>query len=96
MPKPNKIDVISGTLKFHIPIDRNDRNAVTAAYAIADGMLAASPKSFQATLETHLNRVPAPKPAPEATEPEPEARDGGLDIPDNLRRTAESVSTAAE
>lgn len=92
MAKTKKIDVISGTLKFHIPIDRNDRGAVTAAYAIADGMLAASPKSYQATLATHLNRViaPAPEPQPELATNDP--ADDGLDIPDNLRREPEPAA----
>ena len=97
MPKKTpKIDVISGTLKFHIPFDRKDRNCVIAAYAIADGILAAVQKSrdetgiFQVTLESHLNRVSAPEPTPEASGPVPEAPDAdppdNLDIPETLRR----------
>ena len=97
MPKTPKIDVITGVLKFHIPVDRNDRNSVTAAYALADGLLGAAPESWQATLETRLNRVAAPEPEPKASDPVvPEAPDAeppdDLDIPDNLRRTTEPAA----
>lgn len=94
---PKKIDVISGILKFHIPIDRNDRKSVNAAYAAADRVLAAAPAGAQATMTTRLSRVPAPAPAPEASEPEPKSEDdGGLpDMPENLRRVPRAEPAAA-
>ncbi len=91
MAKTPKIDVITGVLKFHIPVDRNDRNSVTAAYALADGLLGAAPESWQATLETRLNRVAVPEPEPSLASI---SGADDLDIPDNLRRTA--AAEAAE
>ncbi len=99
MPKTPKIDVITATLTVHIPVGRGDSESVHKAYAIANDLLAATPEFAQATLDTRLNRVPAPEPKAEASEPELAANDpadDGLDIPERLRRTAETEPAAAE
>jgi hypothetical protein len=85
MPKTPKIDVITAKLICHIPVDRSDRESVDTAYAFADHLRDTAAECGQTTVETRLNRVPAPEPA-----------DDGLDIPDNLQRTAETEPAAAE
>lgn len=88
-PKIPKIDVITVKLTCHIPVNRDDRESVDAAYATAHGLCVAAEDLGQTTWEKRLNRVPAPKPAPQDPDIAPGAAlDAGLDIPDNLRRTA--------
>ena len=95
MPKP-KIDVITVKLTVHIPVDPGDIDSVQETARRADALLRYSEGHGIASIETRLNRVPAPKPAPEATEAEPKPADDGLDIPEPLRRTAETETAAAE
>ena len=106
MPKTPKIDVLTVTLKRHIPIDRKNAASVLEAYSRADELTAAARDYGQAGIATCLNRVTAlapemevPEPKPEASEPEPvepntEFIDDGLDIPDNLRRTDPETAAA--
>ena len=97
MAKTPKIDAITGVLTFHIPIDPDDSNSVIAAYALADALLATTPKSWQSTLKKRVNRVPAPAPAPVAAEPEPtEPPADVMDFPPGLDRRAETEPAAAE
>ena len=101
MPKTPKINVITGKLTCHIAVDRSDRESVDKVYEIFDRMCDDASLVGQASIETRLNRVPAPKPAPEASEPaldpgptEPAA--DGLDIPERLRRAPKPEPAAAE
>ena len=97
MAKTPKIDAITGVLTFHIPIDPDDSNSVIAAYALADALLATTPKSWQSTLKKRVNRVPAPAPAPVAAEPESGGTPGdGMDFPSGLDRRGEAEQDAAE
>ena len=89
-----KHDVITVKLTCHIPVNRDNREAVDAAYATAQGLCIAAEGLGQTTWEKRLNRVPAPEPAQPAPEPELTAHTtapagDGLDSPDFLRRTAE-------
>ena len=106
MPKTPKIDVITVKLTCHIPVNRDNREAVDAAYATAQGLCVAAEGLGQTTWEKRLNRVPAPAPAPVAAEPvegnldppesKSEAPDDGMDFPDGLDRRPESETAAAE
>ena len=99
MSKTPRIDVLTVTLKRHIPIDRKNAASVLEAYSRADELTAAARDYGQAGIATCLNRVTAlalemevPKPQPEAPDP----ADDNLDIPERLRRTAETKTAAAE
>lgn len=97
MPKTPKIDVITVKLTVHIPVDRDDRKAVAAAYKLADSLCEAGDAIGEtAAYEARLNRVPAPRSAPEPKAETTEPPDDGLDIPERLRRTAETEPAAAE
>ena len=87
MPKTPKIDVITVKLICHIPVNRSDRESVDAAYDTAHRLCDTAESLGQTTWEKRLNRIRAPKPAPEASEPEPEPTDDGLDIPPHMVRT---------
>ena len=99
MPKTPKIDVITVKLTVHIPVDPGSVDSVQEAADDVEQLLAHGNGLGQASIETRLNRVPAPEPKAEASEPEPEANDpadDNLDIPESLRRTAETEPAAAE
>lgn len=95
-----KIDVITVKLTCHIPVNRDDRNAVDEAYAIADGLGDGAAALGQTSYEARLNRVTAPEPKSVAEPVEgdldtPESkpkRDDDLDVPPNLRRTGGPIS----
>ena len=98
-----KINVITVNLICHIPIDRDDRRAVDAAYKLADSLCEKGDEigetvAYHARLDRVMAPVPTapePKPklaVPEAPKPEPPKDD--LDIPENLSRTPKP--TAAE
>ena len=105
-PKTPKIDVLTVTVKRHIPIDRKNAALVLEAYSRADELTTAARDYGEAGIATCLNRVAALAPeleVPAAAEPPdlgddagPEAPDDGLDIPAGLDRRAETDSAAAE
>ncbi len=88
-PKTKKIDVITVKITCHIPVERDDRESVDEAYHNAERLWLAAESLGQTTWERRLNRVPAPKPLPQPTT----EADDGLDVPDNLRRTADTEQT---
>ena len=102
MPKTKKIHVLTVKLTCHIPVNPGDVMSVQEAANYAEILHGAGEDYGQTTVETRLNRVPAPEPAPEASEPEPKSEDDGfdpqpddgLDIPDNLRRTSPEPAAA--
>ncbi|KKL55643.1 hypothetical protein LCGC14_2253350 [marine sediment metagenome] len=99
MPKTNKINVLTVKLTVHIPVDPGSVDSVQEAADDIEQLLAHGNGLGQASIETRLNRVPAPKPAPEASEPALAANDpadDNLDIPERLRRTAETEPAVAE
>ena len=94
MPNKTKIDVLTVKLTVQIPLEPANSVTVLDAYKRADELLNfCSGEGHQVTIETRQNRVPAPEPAQEASEPEPAG--DGLDIPDNLRRVPKRDESAA-
>ena len=93
MPKTPKIDVLTVTLKRHIPIDRKNAASVLEAYSRADELTAAARDYGQAGIATCLNRVTALAPEMEVPAPADDGLDG-LDIPDHLRRTDPETAAA--
>ena len=98
MPKTNKINVLTVKVTVHIPVDPGDVESVNTVAVGATHLHAAAAALGEATMESRLNRVPAPKPAPEASEPaldpgptEP-PDDDGLDIPPALDRRGDTPS----
>ena len=93
MPKKTpKIDVLTVTLKRHIPIDRKNAASVLEAYSRADELTAAARDYGQAGITTCLNRVAAlapgvEVPAPEASEPESKSEDPRADPADESETT---------
>ena len=88
-----KIHVLTVKLTVHIPVNPGSPDSVKRAADQADALRAAGSIVGETTVDWRLNRVPAPKPAPEASEPEPtESADDGLDIPENLKRTTETAA----
>lgn len=87
-----KIDVLIVKLTVHIPLDRPNAVTVIAAYEQADRLEAyCSREGRQVSKEQRITRVPAW----ESGESLPPATDDGLDIPEPLRRTAETEPAAA-
>jgi hypothetical protein len=77
-----KHDVITAKLTCHIPVDLADPDSVRVAAERTKALLKAAKGFGQASMpKPCFGRVPAP---------EPEPADDGLDIPDNLRRTAQT------
>ncbi len=91
-----KIHVLTVKLTVHIPVDPGDVMSVQEAANYAEILRGAGEDYGQTTMETRLNRVPAPEPKAEGPEPEPgpEPADDGLDIPDKLRRAAPETVAA--
>ncbi len=99
MTKTPKIHVLTVKLTCHIPVDPGDFHSVQDAARVATAPHAHAAEKGQTTIETRLNRVPTPEPKAEASEPELAANDpadDNLDIPERLRRTAETEPAAAE
>ena len=97
MPK-TKINVLTVTLKVDIPVDPGSLRSVQDAATSAERLREVGNKIGRATMETRLNRVPAPEsepePPPEAAERETVAAPpDDLDIPDNLRRVPKPAAT---
>jgi hypothetical protein len=94
MPKTKKVDVLTVKLTVHILLNPGDIDSVQEAARHADALLRYSAGHGTASMESRLNRVSVREIQP--PEPEPEPADDGLDIPDNLQRTAETEPAAAE
>ena len=89
MPKHH---VLTVKLTCHIPVNPGSPDSVKHAALQAKGLQLCGSTVGETTVDWRLARVPAPEPAQPEPEPEPaadEAHDESLDIPDNLRRTAE-------
>ncbi len=71
MPKTKKINVLTITLKVDIPVDPGSVKSVQYAAGIAERMEETANQIGTVTMETRLNRVPAPQPkfGPATTEP---------------------------
>ncbi|KKK55054.1 hypothetical protein LCGC14_3078430 [marine sediment metagenome] len=82
-----KHDVLTVKTITHIPVDPGDMDSVEQAVLRAEHLGTVAKGLGQTTTETRLNRVPAPEPAPEASEPTEPAADG-MDFPDGLDRRA--------
>ena len=103
-PKIKKIDVITVKLTCHIPHELGDIVSLHDATDAIEGLRRYAADLGQTTIESRVARVPAPEPKPEASEPKSddprvsttESAADGLDIPERLRRTAETEPAAAE
>ena len=90
-----KIHVMRHKLQLDIEVDPASHASLDHAAGILTSVnahVAGLDHTTMKIIDSRLVRVDAPKPAPEASEPEPvepntEFIDDGLDIPDNLRRT---------
>lgn len=98
MPKKTpKIHVMRHKLELDIEVDPASYESLDHAAGVVTSVNAHVAGLERATLkiiDSRLTRVPAPKPAPEVSEPEP--ADDGLDIPDHMRRVPKPAPAAAE
>ena len=97
MTKTPKIHVLTVKLTCHIPVDPGDFHSVQDAARVATALHAHAAEKGQTSIETRLNRVPAPEPKAEASEPEPEALQpaaDNLDGPFFLDRTDPKMAAA--
>ena len=62
MPKAQKINVLTITLKVNIPVDPGSVRSIQDAAGQAERLREAANRIGRATVETRLNRVPAPEP----------------------------------
>jgi hypothetical protein len=84
-----KIHVITVKVSVHIPVDPSSHASLdTAAGVIAVICAHAETVGFGTVIDSRLNRVTAPEPEPEPELPEVAPAEN-LDVPPNLRRTAE-------
>ncbi len=84
MPKTPKIHALTATLKCHVQVDPGDMLSLHNATDAIEGLRRYAAELGQTTIETRLNRVPAPEPEPATDE---------LDTPDNLRRGPKPAAT---
>ncbi len=66
MTKAPKIDVITVKLTCHIPVDPGGVDSVQAAARHSEELSYFASEFGETTVETRLNRVPAPEPKPDA------------------------------
>ena len=64
-----KINVLTGTLRIHVPIDLGSTESLLDATAHIEQLRDIASEFGQVILETRLNRVAAPAPKPAAAEP---------------------------
>ena len=60
MPNKTKVDVLTVKLTVNIPLERSNSVTVLDAYKRADELLVFSSNMGETSIETRLNRVPAP------------------------------------
>jgi hypothetical protein len=70
MPKTQKINVLTVTLKVDIPVDPSSIKSVQDTAGQAERLRELGNMVGRATMDTRLNRVPALQPPPDATEAE--------------------------
>ena len=101
MPKTPKIHVMRHKLELDIEVDPTSHKSLDDAVSVMMRVkvyVAGLEASLKVT-DSRLTRVDAPEPKAEAPKPAPEPEPAGddlADIPDNLRRTAETETAAAE
>ncbi|HET98771.1 MAG TPA: hypothetical protein ENH89_00050 [Aurantimonas coralicida] len=102
MKKKPKIHVIRHKLQLDIEVDPASHASLDHAAGILTSVnahVAGLDHTTMKIIDSRLVRVDAPKPAPEASEPALAANDpadDNLDIPERLRRTAETEPAVAE